>query len=191
MTEQLIAHMKRRVPLSATDVETISSQFVPRSIKKNDHVFLAGQICAYGSYVVKGAFRYYHANEHLDEYTTRFAFEDWWIGDLDSLFSQTPAALSLQALEDSELLCIDKKGYAFLFENSPVFNELFRINRNRGFNKLNQLMIDKMSKTAEERYLDLLKQHPQIFQRVALKHIASFLGIKPESLSRIRKNITP
>jgi len=183
--------MRKRVPVSEADAIMICSQFRPLYFTKQEHVFRTGEICRYGCYVIKGAFRYYQLNERDAEYTTRFSFEDWWVGDLQSLFNNTPAALSLQALEDATVLGIDKKGYDFLFEHSPTFSELFRINRNSGFNKLNQLMIDKMSKTAEERYLDLLQQHPFIFQRVALKHIASYLGIQPESLSRIRKNITP
>lgn len=190
MTDLLIQHISRRVPLSETDIALIISQFVPRTVKKNEHIIRAGQIASCSSYVAKGCFRYYKTNDNLDEFTTRFAFEDWWIGDIQSLFNQEPAVLSLQALETSEILAIDKKGYDFLFENSPAFRELFRINRDKGFNKLNELMLDRMSKTAEERYRDLVRQHPQILQRVPLKHIASYLGIKAQSLSRIRKHIS-
>jgi CRP/FNR family transcriptional regulator, anaerobic regulatory protein len=189
MFSQLLDHITRRVKLSEDDAEKIMSQFTERVIKKNETVFVAGQICPYGSYVIKGAFRYFKTNDKLEEFTTHFAFEDWWVGDLQSTLNQTPASLSLQALEDSRVLSINKIGYEFLFENCLAYNEFYRINRNKAFNQLTQLSVEKMSKTAEERYEELLEKHPQIFQRVSLKHIASFLGIKPESLSRIRKNI--
>lgn len=190
MYNLLIQHIRKKVNVSDTEMELILSQFKAREIKKHEHIFTVGQVCPFNSYVVKGAFRYYTIDDKLNEYITRFAFEDWWIGDVYGLTHLQPAGLSLQALEDASLLTLDKAAYDFLFANSPAFSEMFRINTNRGFNKLNQLMIDKMSKTAEERYRDLLTQHPYILQRVPLKHIASYLGIQPESLSRIRKMAT-
>jgi len=186
---QLIQHIRSRVPVCEDDIRLIISQFIPRTVRKNDHVFIAGERAPFSAYVIKGCFRYYTVNDNLDEFTNHFAFEDWWIGDIQSLFANEPAALSLQALEDSQIVTLDKKGYDFLFAHSPAYHELFRINRNKGFQKLNQLMMDRMSKTAEERYIDLLQQHPGLLQRVSLKHIASYLGVKAQSLSRIRKNI--
>lgn len=186
----LICHIRTRVAVSDTEATLILSQFTPRTVKKNAHLIRAGQAAGCSAYVTRGCFRYYTTNDNGDEFTTRFAFEDWWIGDIQSLFSGEPAGLSLQALETAEVWTVSKAGYDFLFANSPAFTELFRINRNKGFNRMNQLMIDRMSKTAEERYRDMITQHPGILQRIPLKHIASYLGIKAPSLSRIRKNIS-
>ena len=187
---ELIRHIRSRVPVCNTEAALILSQFTPGTVKKNDHLIRAGQAAACSAYVIQGCFRSYTTNDSGDEFTTRFAFGDWWIGDIQSLFSGEPAGLSLQALETSAILTVSKAGYDFLFANSPAFTALFRINRDKGFNKLNQLMIDRMSKTAEERYRDMIRQHPAILQRVPLKYIASYLGIKGPSLSRIRKNIS-
>jgi CRP/FNR family transcriptional regulator, anaerobic regulatory protein len=186
---ELIQHIRSRVAVCDSEMALITSQFTPRVLKRNEHVFRSGQVAPCSAYVIRGCFRYYKLNNNHDEFTTQFAFEDWWIGDLQSLFASEPAGLSLQALEESLVLTVDKKGYDCLFGKSPAFHELFRMNRNKGFHKLNQLMMDRMSKTAEERYMDLVQQHPQVLQRVSLKHIASYLGIKAQSLSRIRKNI--
>lgn len=186
----LISHIRSRVAVSDSEAAFILSQFTPRLLKKNDHLLRAGQAAPCSAYVISGCFRSYTINENGDEFTTRFAFEDWWIGDIQSLFSGEPAGLSIQALETSEIMTVNKAGYDCLFANSPAFTELFRINRDKGFNKLNQLMLDRMSKTAEERYRDMIRQHPAILQRIPLKYIASYLGIKAPSLSRIRKNIS-
>jgi CRP-like cAMP-binding protein len=154
------------------------------------HTFLLrnGDICRAASYVVKGCFRCFTTNSEGVEFITQFAFEDWWVGDLQSIIHHTPAEFSIEALEDSTLLSIAARDYNHLLQHSPPFAELKQKSRAKAY----QVMMNRlaeMRESAETRYAKLLARYPGISQRVPQYYIASYLGITPESLSRLRKNL--
>ena len=128
-------------------------------------------------------------DEHAKEIILNFSLEDYWIGDLESFVFQKPTEFYVQALEDCELLLLSRESFFQVSKEIPKFKKFHddKVQRNH-YTALKRLSIAK-SATPEEKYIDLMKKQPQLFQRIPLHYIASYLGIEPESLSRIRKRI--
>jgi CRP-like cAMP-binding protein len=139
--------------------------------------------------VNKGCLRCYSVDSSGKEHVVQFAIEEWWISDLYSFFTNEPSTFNIDALEDSELLLLEQNSYERLLQEIPAFERLFRkLFENRLI--ANERRINAtLSDSAEERYLSFLKNYPSIAQRVPLTQIASYLGITPESLSRIRAEL--
>jgi CRP-like cAMP-binding protein len=149
-----------------------------------------GDVCRFETFVNKGCLRAYHIDEKGQEHIAQFAIEGWWISDMYSFLTATPARFNVDALEDSELLCIDKLSLEELYIQVPKFERFFRIILQNAFIAHQQRIIANMSKTVEEHYLDFMNYYSQLEQRVPQHQVASYLGITPESLSRIRRQLT-
>jgi len=136
----------------------------------------------------QGCFRYFITNQEGHEHTTHFALDNWWIGDINSILNNVPSKQSIESLEDSTVLRFEKADFKFLMENCTGFRKFTNIKRNRAYEaRVDQL--SDMHEPAEVRYENLMKLHPEALYRLPLFHIASYLGITPESLSRLRKKI--
>ena len=119
-----------------------------------------------------------------------FAMEDWWITDIDSFTNQAPSQLFIEAIEDSEILFISKRDKEFAYEHFPAIEKLFRIMTQKTHVALQRRMIDNLSKTADQRYLEFIEKYPLLAQRLTNLQIAAYLGISHEFLSKIRKKIS-
>ena len=119
-----------------------------------------------------------------------FAIEDWWVADVDSFTNSKPSQLNIQALENSEVLLISKQNKEKLYQEIPEIEKLFRIMSQKNLVALQRRMIDNLSKTADQRYLDFLAKYPKITQRLTNIQIAAYLGVSPEFVSKIRRKIT-
>lgn len=159
------------------------------TLRKGEILYKQGGIPKYGGYIVRGAVRYFHTDSNRQEITTGFQFEDDCFGDMRSILFNEPATLSLQAIEDTTIGRLDKKHYLYLFEHSKPFAKVMLLALEKNYNELVRETIERIDQEAEERYIKMLDAYPHILQRVSQRHIASYLGIKPQSLSRIRKNI--
>ncbi|MDE3058928.1 MAG: Crp/Fnr family transcriptional regulator [Bacteroidota bacterium] len=159
-------------------------------MKKKEIYLQPGKISHATAYVNKGCLRRYILDDHAKEIIVNFAIEDWWIGDLESFVHQTPTIYYIQALEDSELFLLTRSSFSALCEEIPKYKTFHdeKVQRNH-YTTLKRLALAK-SGTPEEKYLLLMKEQPQLFQRIPLHYIASYLGIEPESLSRLRKRLT-
>ena len=185
----LIKELREIAGLSDEEIDLYMSFLVKKTIKKKDHFLIAGDVSTDVAFVNKGCLRRYILDNHSKETILNFALEDYWIGDLESLLSQKPTIYYVQALEDSELLILSRKNLFRANEEIPKFKKFHddKVQRNHYY-ALKRLTIAK-SATPEEKYLALMKEQPQLFQRIPLHYIASYLGIEPESLSRLRKRI--
>ena len=148
-----------------------------------------GEVCKFEGFVTKGIFRIYHVDKTGDEHILYFAIENWWITDIDSFTTERPSQLFIDALEDSEVLLISKKDKEFAYANLPKIEKLFRVMTQKTHVALQRRMIDNLSKTADQRYLDFIEKYPQLHQRLSNLQIAAYLGISHEFLSKIRNNI--
>ena len=175
--------------LKEEEIGLYMSLLVRKSIAKKDHFLMAGDVSTSVAYVNKGCLRRYILDSHSKETILNFALEDYWIGDLESLITQKPTIYYVQALEKSELLLLSRKNLFRANEELPKFKKFHddKVQRNHYF-ALKRLSIAK-SATPEEKYLSLIKEQPKLFQRIPQHYIASYLGIEPESLSRLRKRI--
>ena len=183
---------KLRTSGNFTDAEIIEalSYFNKRDIKRKEFFLREGDVCRTKGYINKGCFRRFTIDDHGKEIIINFAIEEWWIGDLESYNTNRPTIYYVQALEDSEVLCISRENHVRLCEVMPkyqVFHE--RKKESSHYATLKRLTLFQ-SETPEEKYLSLMQKYPQLFQRVPLHYIASYLGIEPESLSRLRKRLS-
>ncbi|MGA7159700.1 MAG: Crp/Fnr family transcriptional regulator [Bacteroidota bacterium] len=158
-------------------------------VKKKEHYLQAGEISRAIAYVNSGCLRQYIIGEHAKEIILQFPVEDWWIGDLESFQLEKPSTYYIQALEESELVILSRKSFLRACDELPKFKIFHeeKVRRNH-FATLKRLPMTKLG-TPEEKYLLLMKEQPQLFQRIPLHYIASYLAIEPESLSRLRKRL--
>ena len=149
----------------------------------------AGDSCEYFYFILSGSLRTYTTDDRGHEHIFHLAFEDWWTSDLFSFITGDPAFFSIDALEDTEVLAIHRDDYEALLSNYPRFERFFRLLMQNAYVASQKRTMDIMSLSAEKRYLQLVQSHPQLELRIAQHHIASFLGITPEALSRIKRGL--
>lgn len=185
---KLIAHMQNYVELTTAELCLLEAYFQVTSFKKKEMALTKGQVCKYTSFVTKGCFRIFSVDDQGDEQISRFALEDWWLGDLMSFIDQSPATLNIQALEESVVVRISFENLEKLYEKAPVMERFFRLAYQRSLAHLLLQKSELITESAEERYEKFLNTYPSIGQRVPQYMIASYLGMTPVSLSNIRKN---
>ena len=190
LSPQFVEMFTKTIGLTEEHFEIVISYFNREYIPRKFFYFKAGEICKYIAYINKGSTRTFTIDDRGGEHILFFAFEDWLIGDLESLHTQQPGKLYIQAMEDCELLRISKIDMDRLEATMPKLKEWHSAKQIKNhFATLNRLAEIK-ALTPEERYLSLVKQYPQIFQRIPLQYIASYLDIEPPSLSRLRKRLS-
>jgi CRP-like cAMP-binding protein len=172
------------------EFELFSSHFKEMTLRKKDYLLKEGSISKAKAYVKKGCSRTFVVDENGKEHILFFAFEDWWLADFESYHSGNPGKQYVQALEDMELLVISKQDFAKMETEISKLRLWYEIKQR----KMNVAMINRLTEvktgTCEERYFRLLDKHPEVFQRIPLQYIASYLDVEPQSLSRLRKRIT-
>jgi CRP-like cAMP-binding protein len=186
MFETILANVSRFVTLSDEEKKIFLSILQPKKLRKRQYLVQAGELCRYECFVSKGCLRQYYIDDSGQEHVIMFAIEDWWISDMYSLVTGNPSLTNVEAIEDSELLLIERGDFEKLLAEVPLFERHFRIMLQRAFIAHQRRLIENMSLPADKRYCNFLDRFPQLEQRLPQKLIASYLGITPESLSRIR-----
>lgn len=189
MFEQINQHISRCAPITSHDRELFNSRLKPKSFKKKTFLLQQGDICKFEAYIVKGCVKKYYIDQNGDEVILQFAVEDWWISDIGSFSEQKPSNFFIETLEDTELFIIDYESKEALFREIPQLEHVFRIMVQRAYSVLESRFYAMVAHSAERRYLDFIKTYPSIPQRVPQQQIAAYLGITPESLSRIKTSL--
>jgi CRP/FNR family transcriptional regulator, anaerobic regulatory protein len=188
-TKPLLEYFDKILPLDDAEKAFVEKVFIARRVKKRQFILQEGEICAYNTYVLEGCFKMYLVDPNGKEHNLQFAIENWWIGDIGSFHNDIPTKLNIEALENSIVLQIKKEDQLKLFLDYPKFNRIFRVLAENAMVALQRRVLQNISSTAEERYLDFLERHPQLFNRISNVQIASYLGVTPEFLSTIRKKL--
>ena len=188
MTEELIKNIQSLIHITPKEIACIQSLFKEKSIQKGGFFLKEGQICTYVGFIVKGLMRYY-INHDGEEKTYAFAQENNFVCNNESFVPQTFSIKNIQAIEDCEILQIS-------YDDLQVFYKTIEQGERFGRLVIEQVFIETLqdlssfyTDTAEDRYEDFLKKHADLQQRISQYHIASYVGVKPQSLSRIRKRI--
>lgn len=189
MFEVLFQKIDEKIQLTEEQKELAKSFFTPKKLRKRQYILQEGDVCRYVTFVEKGILRSYTIDEKGNEHIMQFAFEGWWITDQFSFLTGEPAIYNIDALEDSELLLLSKQAEEQLMEKIPGLERYFRILLQNNLIATQRRLMGSFSQSAEERYQQLLQVCPTIAQRVPQHMMASFLGITPETLSRIRKQV--
>lgn len=177
--------------ISLTDKEllTFCNTFETKSLKKNEFFLNEGHICNFVGLISFGALIYFKFIDNGDEITTDFAFDGDWVTNNQSRLKNTPSTINIKAIEDTEIFVIKQQDLTELYLQIPKIERLGRVLMEEAYLRIVEQTLDLQVLSAKERYENLLKKHPKIFQKVQLYHIANYLGIAPKSLSRIRKEI--
>jgi|SRR4030095_13243386 CRP-like cAMP-binding protein len=187
---QTFLHFVNAAPgITPQEAKQILSCFKHISLKNKEYFLREGEICKQIGYVHKGCLSYYRLLENGKKSVIQFAFEDWWAGDLKSFLDRKPAAAFWQAVEVSELICINRDDFETCMATSEAFRSTFVMKTQTAYIKALERSARDKSESAEEKYLRMLKEYPQIIQRVPHYDVAAYLGITAESLSRIRRKI--
>lgn len=157
-------------------------------MQKKELVLQEGDVCKYAYFINYGCLRYYY-NVDGQENTAQFFFENGWYTDYDSFLTGKPSHQIIETLEKTQLLLLSAKDLQQLFIEIPKFERFGRLMAENAFLGIRKRSEMLENQTAEERYLNLMKERPKVFEKIPQHYIASYLGIKPPSLSRIRKRI--
>ena len=187
--QPLIDYFDRLIPLSKEEKELIKAKFHPHLFLKKQFALQHGDVCEYFNFVVRGCLRLYKVGSDGVYHILQFATENYWILDLTSFHKQQPALLNIDALEDTVVLRINHDDLIDLYIKAPKFDRIFRVLLENHFMLQQQRMGQLFSSTAEERYQLFLETYPHLLNRLSQVQIASYLGITPEFLSRIRSRM--
>jgi CRP-like cAMP-binding protein len=190
MFDILFSHIEDKVKLTNEEKQRISTFFTFKKVRKRQYILQENDVCRNLSFVRKGLLKSYRLDEKGTEHITLFGWEGWWISDFNSFVNQAPAVLNIDAIEDTELLNLSRENYEQMTLEVPVMDRYFRILYQNSLVTKDQRLISSNSDTAEEKYKSLILFNPDIIQRIPQNLIASYLGLAPETLSRIRKKLT-
>lgn len=186
----LVSHFKNYFPLSEQESEALSTRVSERRVKRRQFILQQDDICRHYNFVISGCFRMYAVDLNGAEHNLQFAVENDWVTDFSSFYSEKPSRLYIEAIEPSLILQIRKADLLHLFINYPKFDRNFRIITERKYIELQDRVLSNISSTAHDRYVHFIEQYPELSNRLPNTQIASYLGITPEFLSKIRKEFS-
>ncbi|WBL25066.1 Crp/Fnr family transcriptional regulator [Zunongwangia sp. HGR-M22] len=175
---------------SNEDLDILQEHVHRVELQKGELLLTAEETVNYQYYVQSGCLRTYFIDQSGKEFTLQFAIHDWWISDYTAFFSASKSLMHIECLQDAELYRISKSSMEQLFLEIPRLESFFRRKMERAFASFQKRILAGLSLPAKERYLAFIKAYPNIEQSVKNYHIASYLGITTESLSRIRKEVS-
>lgn len=186
MREQLLQLLREKVALTEEQLAEALTYFKQQSIKKNDHLLDEGSIADDLFFVGKGCLRLYFRNDELSTATRFMAFEHTFLTSIVSFISRQPATEFIQAIEDTEVLSISNTDFNFLRANMPGWDNFYIYILEYGLTVVNNKLSSLLTQTAKERYRNLLKNNPELVQRLSNANLAAYLAISPETLSRLK-----
>jgi CRP-like cAMP-binding protein len=187
--QPIVDHFASYLPLNEREKIALEPRLTEKNIKRKQFILQEGDTCRHYTFIVKGCFKMYKVDDKGNEHNLQFSIESGWIGDLGSFYAEKQSELYIEAIEQSVILQIAKPDLLFLFTNFPKFNIRFRVLVENAFVRLQHRVLQNISATAEEKYLDFINNYPGLFNRISNVQIASYLGITPEFLSKIRKEL--
>ena len=187
MSETFAKYLQEKGSFTQNELDLIESVSVAKRVRKNQYLLEEGRVSNFSAFVVKGSFRLFRIGEDGQEHIMKFAIENWWISDYTSFMSGKPSNCYIEALENSELILFTKEKWEYLISTIPAFKQMIENLTARNFEANQNRIYSNISETGELRYENFVAMYPTLYNRVPLYMIASFLGIKRETLSRIRK----
>ena len=188
--DKLITNFNNYIPLNPREKEDLSNHVIEKKIKRRQFILQENDICRHYTFVVSGLLKMYAVDKNGKDHNIQFASENEWIMDIGSFHSEKPSLLYIEAVEPSVILQINKSNLIYLFSNYKKFNIDFRVIIENKFVELQNRLLQNLIFTAEERYLAFLEQYPKLSNRLPNTQIASYIGITPEFLSKVRNNIS-
>lgn len=189
-TNLILQNIGRHIQLDQAETDFFVSLLQTKKLKRKEFLLMQGDICITENFIVSGCLRTYTIDDNGFEHILMFGIEDWWVGDLYSFLTQSPATFFIDALEDTEILQISKANLDQLYQRVPKFERFFRLIIQNAFIAQQQRINQNLSFSAEQRYLDFILKYPQLEQRLSQKQVSAYLGITPVFLSMLRKKLS-
>lgn len=189
-TDLILQNIGRHIQLDQAETDFFVSLLQTKKLKRKEFLLMQGDICMTENFIVSGCLRTYTIDDNGFEHILMFGVEDWWVGDLYSFLTQSPATFFIDALEDTEILQISKANLDQLYARVPKFERFFRLIIQNAFIAQQQRINQNLSFSAEQRYLDFILKYPQLEQRLSQKQVSAYLGITPVFLSMLRKKLS-
>jgi CRP-like cAMP-binding protein len=188
--QPIIAHFESYLPFTDQEKQLLTERVKVRQVRRRQAILQEGFHCKHYSFVVSGCLKMFAVDAKGTEHNIQFAAENDWIADIGSLHSGRPSKLFIEAIEPSTLMQIEKEDLYFLYSSIPKLDRIFKVIVEDKYVELQNRVLQNFSSTAQERYLAFLEQYPTLASRISNTQIASYLGITPEFLSKIRKDLT-
>jgi CRP-like cAMP-binding protein len=185
----LLSFFDNYLPLTINEKNELSKVAIERKIKRKQNILQPFDTCSYYTFVAEGLFKMYATDVNGIEHILQFAAEKQWVVDIGSIYGKRQSLLYIEALEPSDIIQIHKNDLHHLYKNYPTFERIFRVIIENKFIELENRLLRNITFGAEHEYLNFVEQNPTLYNRLANTNIASYLGITPEFLSKIRKNI--
>jgi CRP-like cAMP-binding protein len=187
MHDKLIKYIKKYVALTPGDIALIEETFTYRKLEKGELLLKNEEICRHQNFVLTGFMKTYNVGATGKEHCILLVPFERWASDLNSYFNQVPSTVIIKALVDTEILQLNKSSFDAILDKSPAMERFFRKMYQDALCAHHKKIIDTLMLSARERYINFMKNYPDITQFVSLKDIASYLGMTPEYLSNLRR----
>lgn len=188
MFEIFKEYLTDKIELSNQQIQSIESVCKPKKLRKKQFLCQEGEVWHYNAFICRGLVKTFSIAENGTEHIINFAPENYWTGDRESLINGTPSRLNIDAVEPTELLLIEKPDFEKLCAEIPVLNQMVNQIIQKSFIVSQNRILANISFTAEEKYQNFLEKYPHIVNRIPQHMIASYIGITPETLTRLRRN---
>ena len=185
-TALFLENMRRHVKLTEEEEEVVLSKFRPVNLKRKEYLLQQGQVARDLAFVVEGCLRAFALDDNGFEHILQFAPAGWWISDMSSVISRRESLLNVDAIKPSYLLLLSREDQLTLFDEVPKLERYFRVLTENGLVSSRMRLIENLSLTARQRYLRFCQTYPNLINEIPQKYIASFIGVTPEILSKIR-----
>ena len=185
-TGLFLDNMRRHVRLSEEEEALVLSKLRPVRLKRREHLLKQGQVARDLAFVIEGCLRAYALDDNGFEHILQFAPAGWWISDMSSVISRRESLLNVDAIKPSELLLLSREDQLALFDEVPRLERYFRVLTENGLVSSRMRLIENLSLTARQRYQRFCQTYPNLINEIPQKYIASFIGVTPEFLSKIR-----
>lgn len=188
-TDFLKQYFDIRSPLTEQEWDLVNSKFKIIHCRKGDLLLHPGQVCSWICFNPNGVFRFYAIDDKGNEKNFLFKLEGSFFADYESFIHQRPAKYYIECIKESHLIALDYVSTTEIYEKVPAFQKIGRLVAEELYVLTKERVEDFMLLNAEERYLKLIRKHPEVFEKIPLGYIAEYLNVRPQSLSRIRKRI--
>ena len=185
----ILQNISKHVTLTSEEEKLFLSKTETKNVKAKTILLSSGEIAKHTYFVNSGILRSFNINDNIIEHVLHFACEGWWIGDMYSYISEKPGNLFIEVLEDAEIVSISKENHQLLYHEIPKLERFFRILAENSLVSHQERLMENLSLTAEERFEKFCAKYPTLIQKVSQKQIASYIGVTPEFLSKLKKRL--